>query len=87
MGEEEVDFGRFYELEDLNGIVFGYEQIDAPFVQNFIDYRKGWRQVHVYYRTWQKCSRDFFNYLVKQKILEYNPAKTSTCRRFPRNTP
>ncbi len=83
MGEEEVDFGRFYELEDLNGIVFGYEQIDAPFVQNFIDYREKAGDSPRILQDMAGVLRDFFNYLVKQKILEYNPAKNLDLPKVP----
>ena len=75
MEEEEVDFGRFFELVDQNDIVFGYEQIDVPFLQRFIDYREKTGDSPRILQDMAGVLRDFFNYLIKQKTLEYNPAK------------
>ena len=73
--EEDIDFGKFYELEDRNGIVFGYEQIDVPFVQRFLDYRERLGDSPSTLKVMASMLRDFFDYLMRGKILEYNPAK------------
>lgn len=75
MKEEEVDFGRFFELVDQNDIVFGYEQIDVPFVQRFLDYREKVGDSPEVLQQTAGVLRDFFSYLMKQKKLVFNPAK------------